>query len=336
MSEEPPAASGTTPPVHRISVVVPVYQGERTLDALTEEIRPMTAVTASPGGRSFQIAELILVHDGAADNSHQVMQALAAKHPFVSLIWLSRNYGQHPATIAGMASTSADWVVTLDEDGLQNPADIGKLLDCALESNLPLVYARPINPPPHGWVRNSLSALTKLACSWLVGSRRLGQFNSFRLVKGEVARSLAAYCGNGVFLDVALSWVVPDCAACPVQLRQERGRSSGYSLPKLVSHFWRLIVTSGTTPLRFISLLGCLSIFAGLGISAYVLWQKLRHEIPVQGWTPLVVVISVFSGMILFAMGVVAEYLGLTLTMAMGKPLYLIVSQPSRRDVRSP
>lgn len=322
--------------VHRLSVVVPVYQGEKTLDALVEEIRPLTAAGTTPAGRPFQVTELILVHDGAIDNSHQVMEALAARHPFITNLWLSRNYGQHPATIAGMASTSAEWVATLDEDGLQNPADIPKLLDRAIECGVPLVYAKPLTPPPHGWMRNTLSGLTKLATSWLVGSRRLGQFNSFRLIQGEVARSLAAYCGNGVFLDVALSWVVPDCASAPVQLRQERGRPSGYSFLKLVSHFWRLILTSGTRPLRFISLLGCLSILFGLGISGFVLWQKFRHEIPVQGWTSLIVVVSIFSGVILFALGVVAEYLGLALTMAMGKPLYLIVSQPGRKDMRRP
>lgn len=322
--------------VHRLSVVIPVYQGERTLEALVEEIRPLTVATPTPAGHSLQVTELILVHDGAADNSHEVMRSLAARHPFILLIWLSRNYGQHPATIAGLASTTTDWVVTLDEDGLHDPADIPKLLDLALERAVPLVYAKPLNPPPHGWMRNALSGLTKLACSWLVGSRRLGQFNSFRLIRGEVARSLAAYCGNGVFLDVALSWVVPDCAAAPLRLRPERGRPSGYSFLKLTSHFWRLILTSGTRPLRFIALLGCLSILLGLGISGYVLWEKLRHEVPVQGWTSLVVVISIFSGMILFALGVLAEYLGLALTMAMGKPLYLIVSEPSRKDPRTP
>jgi undecaprenyl-phosphate 4-deoxy-4-formamido-L-arabinose transferase len=324
----PPAALSPSGGIHRVSIVVPVYQGEKTLDALVEEILPLTAGTATPDGRRFQVVELILVHDGAIDNSHVEMQRLAAKHAFISLIWLSRNYGQHPATIAGMASSSAEWVVTLDEDGLQNPADTGRMLDQALRDGVPLVYARAVNAPPHGWIRNSLSALAKGIASWLVANRRFGQFNSFRLMKGEVARSLAAYCGSGVYLDVALSWVVHDCTSCPVQLRVERGRPSGYSLGKLIGHFWRLFVTSGTRPLRFISILGVLSIFVGLGLSAFVLWEKISRQIPVQGWTSLIVVISVFSGAILFALGVLAEYLSLTLTMAMGKPLYLIVSQP--------
>ena len=90
----------------------------------------------------------ILVHDGALDASGlQVMKELAMRYPFVRPIWLSRNFGQHPATFAGLASTVGQWVVTLDEDGQQDPRDIAKLLDAALEARTRLVYASPTNAP---------------------------------------------------------------------------------------------------------------------------------------------------------------------------------------------
>jgi undecaprenyl-phosphate 4-deoxy-4-formamido-L-arabinose transferase len=93
------------------------------------------------------VAEVVLVHDGAIDDSHVVMESLAARYPFVTLVWLSRNFGQHPATLAGMATTSADWVATLDEDGQQNPADLGSLFDAAFETGAPLVYGQALNQP---------------------------------------------------------------------------------------------------------------------------------------------------------------------------------------------
>ena len=71
----------------------------------------------------------MLVHDGAIDQSHAVIEDLVKKHPFITAIWLSRNYGQHPATLAGMAGTTGDWVVTLDEDGQHDPKEVGRLLD---------------------------------------------------------------------------------------------------------------------------------------------------------------------------------------------------------------
>ena len=81
-----------------------------------------------------------------------------------------------------------------------------------------------------------------------LGAGRLRDFHSYRLVLGEVGRGLAAYCGESVFLDVALTWVVNRSATCPVAMRDERGRPSGYSTRRLASHFWRLVLTSGHPP----------------------------------------------------------------------------------------
>jgi undecaprenyl-phosphate 4-deoxy-4-formamido-L-arabinose transferase len=228
-----------------------------------------------------------------------------------------------------MASTSAEWVATLDEDGQQDPRDVGRLLDTALDHDALLVYAQPVDRPPHGALRNLASRLAKAASASLLGGRGIGAFNSFRLVRGDVARGVAAYCGANVYLDVALSWVVPDARHCPVKLRAERGRPSGYSTRRLLTHFWQLVLTSGTRPLRLISLIGGAGVLLGLAISAWVLWGRLAHQVPVPGWTSMIVVICVSSGLILFSLGIIAEYLGIAVSMAMGKPPYLIVTRPS-------
>jgi undecaprenyl-phosphate 4-deoxy-4-formamido-L-arabinose transferase len=326
-----PAASGHEPAeIHRLSIVVPVYQGEHTLDLLLAEIEPLTAPRATPRGRPFRVAEVILVHDGAIDNSHVVMESLAARLPFVALVWLSRNFGQHPATLAGMAATSADWVVTLDEDGQQDPNDLGSLLDAALDAGAPLVYGQPRNQAYHGLVRNTLSKLAKALAMVIVGNRQMAHFNSFRLVRGDIARSLAAYCGPGVYLDVALAWMVARWTTGPVTLRPDRGRASGYTFRTLLAHFGRLVLSAGTRPLRLISIVGFLSTLFGAGLSAVIVWARLRHQIPVQGYASLIVVISFFSGIVLVSLGIIAEYLAVTLTAAMGRPLYVTVSRPPR------
>lgn len=319
----------------RISVVIPVYQGEPTLDALWAELKTLSQVRTTPAGRPFELLEAILVHDGGPDRSDLVIERLAAENPLVKPIWLSRNFGQHPATLAGMASSAGDWIATLDEDGQHNPADLPAMLDRAIETGSPLVYAAPTNPPPHGALRNLLMRTAKFVSGAIVGNRFVGCFHSFRLVRGDVARSLAAYCGHGVFLDVALSWVVSRTVTCAVAMRAERGRPSGYTLRSLVSHFWRLVLTAGTRPLRLISILGTLSMLFAAGFSAWSIYGKMRHQVPVEGWTSLVIVLCFFSGLILFALGVIAEYLGVTLTMAMGKPLYLIIPRPPPRNPAS-
>lgn len=322
------------PNVQTVSIVVPVYQGASTLEPLLAEIEPLVSVQSTPRGVQFRVSEVILVHDGAIDDSDAVMSSLAAKLSFVTPIWLSRNYGQHAATLAGMASTNGDWVVSLDEDGQHDPRDIARLLDVAVESDVQLVYARPTNKPPHGPARNFFSALTKRTFTSLLGHAHIGEFNSFRLIEGEIARGLAAYCGRGVFLDVALSWVVAGSAHCPAALRAERGRPSGYSFRSLAHHFWTLLLTSGTGPLRLVAFIGIASVFFALAVTAYSMWGKLTGRVEVPGWASLVIVVSLFSGLTLFSLGVLAEYLGIAVTMALGKPLYLITSRPHRRKVK--
>ena len=314
----------------RVSIVVPVYAGETSLPTLMREVAPLNQPQTTPGGHSFVVCEVLLVHDCGPDRSDGTLEALAAEYPFVQPVWLSRNYGQHAATMAGMASATGDWVVTIDEDGQQNPADIGSMLDCALGSSLQLVYAQPTNPAPHGWLRNFSSGTAKAISTGLLGNRSIGRFNSFRLVDGEIARTLAAYCGNGVYLDVGLYWIAGRIGHCPIHLRNELGRPSGYSYLKLIGHFWSLVLTTGTRPLRFITVMGIFSIVLAIAIAAYALYGKLVGQVPVQGWASLTIVVAFFSGSILASLGVIAEYLAVTMGIVMGKPLYVVSTKPTR------
>jgi undecaprenyl-phosphate 4-deoxy-4-formamido-L-arabinose transferase len=332
--ESEATAQASAWPVDNVSIVVPVYRGAASLGPLLGEIAPLVVEQRTPQGYPFRVVEVLLIHDDAVDDSATVMESLAKQYPFVRSIWLSRNYGQHPATLAGMASTSSEWIVTLDEDGQHAPMDIGKMLDRAHETGSQLVYATGLNQPPHSFFRNVASKLAKRLFRLLVDSAEIGQFNSFRLVWGETGRSLAAYCGNGIYLDVALSWVVPNSVSCPVILRSGTERQSGYDFSKLTRHFGRLIISSGTKPLRLIFLSGLLALLLGFGFFSYAVYQWMTHRVPVQGWTSTFILISIFSGMILFTLGVVAKYLGEAMTMAMGKPLYLITSRCPRRAIK--
>ena len=320
--------------LHRVSLVIPVYRGEKTLPTVIKEITPLALEQVTPNGARFVINEVLLVHDCGPDRSDKVVEELAAQHSFIRPVWLSRNFGQHAATLAGMASATGNWVATIDEDGQQNPVDIGRMLDSALAGSLQLVYAQPTNPPPHGWLRNTASRTAKAIACKILKNNQIGKFNSFRLVDGEIARTLAAYCGNGVYLDVGLFWITGRIGHCPVQLRNELDRPSGYSYMKLIGHFWNLVLTTGTRPLRLITLMGIFSMVLAVIISGYALYGKFYGNVPVQGWTSLLIVVAFFSGTILTSLGVIAEYLAVTMGIVMGKPLYVVATKPTRPAFR--
>jgi glycosyltransferase involved in cell wall biosynthesis len=330
--ENPPASSGAvtggTP--HTISVAIPVYQGERTLPGLLEELAEHTSPRSTADGHPYVISEVLLVFDHGPDGSARTIRELARRWPFVRPVWLSRNFGQHAATLAGMTSSGGDWIVTMDEDGQHDPADIPRFLDTALRDGASLVYGQPTNAPPHGVVRNAASVTTKWLFSHVLArGSDLDTFQSFRLVLGEIGRSVAAYAGAGVFLDVALSWINPVTTMCPVHLREEGGRPSGYSTRRLLSHFWRLVLSSGTRGLRIVTVMGL--VFGGVGtlLALALVVARLTDQIQVQGWTSVMVIMLLGTGAVLFSLGIVAEFLGVAVNMAMGRPLYVIVGDPA-------
>ena len=312
-----------------VSVVIPVYRGEDTLPRLISELSQITDPALTPDGRSFRIAEVLLVWDRGPGRSHEVIRELAQAYPWVRPVWLSRNFGQHAATLAGMTSSGGEWIVTMDEDGQQDPAYIGMMIDKAYADSAQLVYATPINPPPHGAVRNAGSRMAKRIFVKFLADQEFEEFNSFRLVLGEVGRSVAAYTGTGVYLDVALSWVVADVTTCPVLVRNEGRPAGSYSYKRLFSHFGRLVLSSGTKPLILVSLLGILFVILGGLASIWVLLQRLTGDVPVTGWASIFVALMVVGGAILLSLGVIAQYIGAATNMSMGKPLYVVVRDPA-------
>ncbi len=314
-------------------MIVPVFKGEACLNQLINEIEPLTHSQFYTSSMNFRISEVLLVHDCGPDNSDIIIEELSFRHKFVKAIWLTRNYGQHAATLAGMEKATGDWIVTLDEDGQQNPADIKKMLETAVTNSLQIVFASPINNPPHGILRNFFSSLAKkISIKLLGGEYRSGVFNSYRLIDAEIGKALSAHCRNGIYLDIALLWVANRVGYCPVVLRSKT-RDSSYTPSMLFSHFWRMILTTGTRPLRVITLLGALSLFVTVTVLAYAIYSKLVAQTPVQGWASLLVFISFFSGIIMISLGVLAEYLAITMGIAMGKPLYVISNKPTRSKI---
>lgn len=312
-----------------ISVVVPVYAGEATLPVLLDELAALTRPQLTPAGRDFVVSEVLLVWDRGPGRSDDAIRALAEQYDFVRPIWLSRNFGQHAATLAGMTSSSGDWIVTLDEDGQQDPGFIGAMLDTAYATGSQLVYAQPSNPPPHSTMRNAGSRLAKGIFVRFLADQEFEAFNSYRLVLGEVGRSVAAYTGTGVYLDVALSWVVADVTTCPVVSREEGRPAGNYNYGRLFAHFGRLVVSSGTKPLFFVSFIGVAFVILGGLAALWVLLQSVFGDVPVSGWASMFIALMVVGGAVMLSLGIIAQYIGAATNMSLGKPLYVVVHDPS-------
>ncbi len=312
--------------------MVPVYRGEHTIAALVRELDQLSGPTRTPDGTAFVIDDIVLVHDHGPDRSDVVLEQLRRDYPQVRVVWLSRNFGQDAATIAGMAEARGEWIVTMDEDGQHDPGCIAAFLDAALARRADLVYSKPTNTRPHGLLRNLTSRSAKIVLATVFAFPDSTRFESFRLIRGDIGRQLAQVAANGVYLDVALTWVVGTTVSVPVALRAEGREESGYNYRRLFSLFWKMVLCTGTRGLRLVSLLGVTLALAGGVLAAIIIYTALTSDNgDPEGWASIIVVLLLCSGAVLFSLGLIAEYLGVALHILVGRPLYLTVESPTPR-----
>jgi len=309
----------------KVSVVVPVYMGEHTLARLTEQISPLTKGSVTRGGRNYVVGEVVFVHDCGPDDSANVIDKLCIEQSFIKAVWLSRNFGQHAATLAGMAATRNEWVVTLDEDLQHDPSEIGNLIDTALDGSADIVYGIDSKIKVHGLRRSFASRLAKVAVGLLMGNSAPRNYSSFRLINGSLARGVSAYVGEGVYLDVALGWITERVLTCEVTNQFEHRDKSGYTLRKLMSHLLRLVLSNGTRPLRIVTISGVSIALIGISYAGFVTAGLIINGESVRGWTSVIVSILIIGGLVLISLGIIAEYIGLAVRAAFGKPNYFVI-----------
>jgi undecaprenyl-phosphate 4-deoxy-4-formamido-L-arabinose transferase len=298
-----------------ISVVVPVYNGSGSLRELAARLE---AVLGEPGGPY----ELILVDDGSADDSWKVIGELAAGHGWIRGIALMRNYGQHNALLCGIRAARYSVTVTMDDDLQNPPEEIPKLLH-ELESGVDVVYGTPAREKHTLW-RVVASTLTKLVLKKSMGVETASSVSAFRVFRTAVRGAFAGYGGPFVSIDVLLTWGSTRFSAIPVEhARREHGRSN-YNFGMLVKHALNMMTGFSTLPLEVASVLGFAFTAFGVLVLAYVLVRFFLEGGSVPGFPFLASIIAIFSGVQLFSLGIIGEYLARVHFRTMDKPPYSV------------
>lgn len=314
-----------------VSVVVPVYSGADYLEDLVAALGRVRDdwATRHP---DVQLAEVVLVNDSAIDDSPKVIQRLTADHPWVEAITLSRNFGQHPATICGILHSSGDWVVTMDEDLQHRPEHIEVLLLQAVSEHTDVVYATPEGAVHDSQYRDLSSRLYKRMLSYLARNPAIRSFSSFRLCRGTVARAGASVAGHETYFDVALTWFTDRFTFVLTPMEDQRYQSSGrsgYSLRRLLSHARRLLISSQTRVMRLPAYLGSFAIVvaAFFGFRALLGQATGAASASIRGWPSLFVSILFFGGLTAFLLVIILEYLTNVVLHTQGKPTFFVVDR---------
>lgn len=312
------SADPTPSPSVELSIIIPVYNSQEALPELVLRLEQVMASQAVAW-------ELILVNDGSRDQSWQVIQQLQTTRPWMRGIDLMRNYGQHNALLCGIREARGAQIVTLDDDLQHPPEEIPKLL-AKLEEGFDVVYGTP-QQEQHGLWRDMASRITKLALQSAMGAATARQVSAFRAFRSQLRDAFLDYRNTYVSIDVLLTWGSNRFAAIPVEHRPRPYGTSNYTFKKLVRHAVNMITGFSVLPLRLASLMGFVFSLFGLLVLVYVIGRYLILGYSVPGFPFLASTIAIFSGVQLFALGIIGEYLARMYFRSMDRPPYVVRRQ---------
>ena len=297
-----------------VSVVIPVYKSEDILPLLVEKLEEVLPNL----GMDY---EVILVNDGSADRSWEKIVTLSEQFAWVVGVNMMRNYGQHNATLCGIREAQFDVVVTMDDDLQNPPAEIPKLL-AKLDEGYDLVYG-VARKRGQVWWKAASSVVVKRSIAFVMGARNVQDIGAFRAFRTELRRSFENFKGADVLVDVLLSWGTTKFASVKVNETEREIGESNYGFLKLIKVSLLVLTSFTTIPLRFASILGLLFTLIGIGVFIYILVVYFTLG-SLPGFPFLASVISIFSGVQLFSLGIIGEYLARVFERTGGRPAYTV------------
>jgi undecaprenyl-phosphate 4-deoxy-4-formamido-L-arabinose transferase len=307
----------------RLSIVVPVFNSEGSLPLLIRELEAALSGT----GR-----EIVMVNDGSADRSWDVIRELARRNPTIRGINLMRNYGQHNALLAGIRSARGEIIVTMDDD-LQHPAEeIAKLL-AELSKGFDVVYGTA-ERMRHSALRNLAAWITKIVLQKAIGAETARRVSAFRVLRTDLRRAFEDYRSPYVSIDVLLTWATSKFSFVQVSHRPREIGRSNYDFRALTRHAMTMVTGFSTLPLRLASVTGFCFTLLGLAVLVYVVAVYFLLGRAVPGFAFLASIVAIFSGAQLFSLGIMGEYLARIHLRMIERPTYVIEASTGESSSR--
>jgi len=322
--------SAETTPRLALSIVIPVFNGARSVAELIGALEDLPI----PGGH-----EIVLVNDGSADDSLEVLHALfdKARVP-MTLIDLARNYGEHNAVIAGLRHAGGAHVITMDDDLQNPPEEVQRLLSFAQRSGKEVVYTY-YEDKRHPLWRNFASRFANRVADFVLDKPSSLYLSSFRCMSAFVSREITRYEGPFPYVDGLILQVTQDIDRILVRHLPRSSGISNYTVRRLIRLWMNMFVNFSVMPLRISTFTGfVLSIFGALA-GTIVVGEALFRS-PPPGWASLMAAFLLLSGVQLLILGIVGEYLGRLYLTVNRKPQSVVkevrCSKPNRAAERGP
>jgi len=304
-----------------ISVVIPVYKAEGSLDELYRRL----VAAMEPVTRDF---EIVLVEDCGGDRSWAIIRALAAADPRVKGLQFSRNFGQHYGITAGLDVAGGDWVVVMDCDLQDRPEEIPRLYAKAQEG-YDVVLARR-GGRTDGLLKRFSSWCFYRLLSWLADTDYDSAAGNFRIISRKVVLACRSMREQLRFFSGLVNWMGFPTTSIEVSHAERHEGRSTYTFGKL----WKLavdtIIAYSDKPLRLAVRFGFVMSMLSFAAGLYILLSAALYGSPVVGWPSLMVSVYFIGGIIISILGGLGIIKEKTFDEAKKRPLYIVMSATFR------
>ena len=301
-----------------LSVIVPVFNEE---ESIAETVRRLQKLRDDLAQKID--VELVFIDDGSKDKSLAYLRSIAEQSPFVKVISFSRNFGHQIAITAGIDLAAGDYVAVIDAD-LQDPPElIADMYQMAM-TGFDVVYGKRRSRAGESIFKKATAAGFYRFLNFMCEIDIPSDTGDFRLMSRRTVEAFKQLRERHRFVRGMVPWL--GFRATPIEYdRAERfAGETKYPLPKMLKFATNAILSFSSKPLAMAIRLGILTIFTGIVGGSYMLYLKLFTDIPVHGLTSILLAIVIFSGVQIFLIGVVGEYIARIFEEVKGRPLYLV------------
>jgi len=309
----------------KISIVVPCYNEEEALPIFYDEVEKVTKKLDAE-------IEYIFVNDGSRDNTLKILRFLAKKDKRVRYISFSRNFGKEAAMLAGLESSTGDYITTMDAD-LQDPPELLiEMYDALEKEDYDICAAKSKSRNGYSFLRKTFTKwfykiIAKISKVEMVDGAR-----DFRLMKKVVVDAIISMKEYNRYSKGLFAFVGFDTKWLEFENKERVAGTTKWNFWKLFKYAIEGIVAFSTAPLIIAALAGIILCLVSFIMIIFIIVRTLIFGDPVSGWPSLVCIIFFLSGIQLFATGIIGEYLAKTYLETKNRPVYIIKETEKTRS----
>ncbi len=302
-----------------LSVIVPCYNEEENVRDFYDELQKTSAFFQE---KEIEI-EILYIDDGSRDKTVAEVKKLRAQDEHVRLISFSRNFGKEAAIYAGLQKARGDFVVMMDAD-LQDPPSLLPEMYGYIEQGYDSVATRRVTRKGEPPVRSFFARLFYRIMNKISRTEIIDGARDYRLMTRQVVDSILAMSEYNRFSKGIFGWVGYETKWLAYDNIERKKGKTKWSFWKLFLYSLDGILAFSTVPLAIASIMGVLFCVLAFLLIIVTIIRKLAYGDPTSGWPSLVCIISLVSGVQLFCLGIVGQYLSKTYMEVKKRPIYLV------------